>query len=215
MNLAAFHLGLPKPAYSQRFTFGVKVAGQITNTFTYPFIPGNAHDDRVLFGPTAEIRLPHAVSIEMDALYKRRLSYSSHCCVSRVPVFTIDETIDETTHAWELPLMLKWHLPVQHIPIFASAGFSARNVAGIMHTYGTAQTLSPPAPAVSIDTRTSHGDLVNPWTYGPVVSAGFDFYTGIVHLQPELRYTRWNDSPFVFFTKPDAVEVLVGIAVGK
>src|SRR5436189_2379081 len=54
--VVAFHLCLPKPAYSQRFTFGVKVAGQITNTFTYPFIPGNAHDDRVLFGPTAEIR---------------------------------------------------------------------------------------------------------------------------------------------------------------
>jgi hypothetical protein len=55
---------------------------------------------------------------------------------------------------------------------------------------------------------------VNHWTYGPV-EAGVDIRAGKFHFQPELRYTRWNDSPFSFVTKVDNFQALIGIAVGK
>ena len=48
---------LPIPAYSQRFMFGIKIAGQITNTFTYPSLPAVTREDRLLFGPMAEVWL--------------------------------------------------------------------------------------------------------------------------------------------------------------
>src|SRR6266436_6456323 len=68
---------LPIPAYSQRFLFGVKLAGQITDIFTYPARPPVTDEDRVLFGPTAEVRLAPRISVELDALYKRKLDYST------------------------------------------------------------------------------------------------------------------------------------------
>jgi hypothetical protein len=46
------------------------VAGQITNTFTYPALLQIVHEDRILFGPTGELRLGRHVALEVDALYK-------------------------------------------------------------------------------------------------------------------------------------------------
>ena len=201
-----FHL--PVPAYSQRFIFGAKIAGQITNTFTYPDLPPVVHEDRLLFGPMAEVRLTHGMSAELDALYKRKLDYSS--TFGSYQPFSPTGTIDVTNHSWELPLILKWRLPVNRAPIFIGAGFSARNVAGLTHTYGTQIDIIS-HQATSFDYSTSQSD----WTYGPVITAGFDLRAHIFHFQPELRYTRWNDSPFTFFTKPNSVEALVTIAVGK
>src|SRR5437868_2139928 len=108
--------------------FGVKVAGQITNTFTYAGPPRGLHEDRVPFGPMAEMRLAHGMSLELGALYKRKLDYSE-TLASHQP-YSPSGTIDVTTHSWDLPLILKWRLPVHRAPIFAGAGFSARHVAG-------------------------------------------------------------------------------------
>ena len=104
-------------------------------------------------------------------------------------------------------LIMKWRLLVRRAPIFAGAGFSARKVAGITHFYGT-QTAFFPGQPTTFDDRTSQSE----WTYGPVVMAGFDVRAHMFHFQPELRYTRWNDSP-LFATKPDDVQLLIGIAV--
>ena len=60
--------------------------------------------------------------------------------------------------------------------------------------------------------------LPNPWSYGPVFSVGCDTRAGFVHFQPELRYTRWNDSLFEIRTSPtrlNAVQVLIGVAFPK
>jgi hypothetical protein len=201
-------LRFPIPAYSQKFLFGGKLAGQITNTFTYPGPPPGLHEDRVLVGPMAEMRLAHGISVELDALYKRKLDYSS--TFSSHQPFSPTGTIDVTNHSWELPLILKWRLPMYRAPIFVGAGFSARHVAGMTHTYGS-QTPIIAGQQTSFDYTTSQSS----WTYGPVVTAGFDLRAHIFHFQPEVRYARWNDSPFLFFTKPDSVEALIGISIGK
>ncbi len=193
------------PVYSQRLLLGVKVAGQATNTFAYPYTPPNLHEDRILFGPTLEMRLARSLSLEVDALYKKKLDYSFQI-ISHQP-FSPRGTADVSNHAWELPLIMKWRLLVRRAPIFAGAGFSARKVAGITHFYGT-QTAFFPGQPTTFDDRTSQSE----WTYGPVVMAGFDVRAHMFHFQPELRYTRWNDSP-LFATKPDDVQLLIGIAV--
>jgi hypothetical protein len=209
-------LYIAMPAYSQRLLLGVKVAGQITNTFTYPALPQIVHEDRVRFGPMGELRLPRHVSFEVDALYKTRLDYTDHFFALVQLVGENRGTDDFTAHSWEIPILLKWHSPVYHSQnsLFAAAGLAARNVSGITHVYGTVSA-GPGLPITSYDTRTSDGDIVNHWTYGPVVAAGIDIRASKFHFQPELRYTRWNDSPFSFVTKMDNLQALIGIAVGK
>jgi hypothetical protein len=178
----------PKPAYSQGFLFGVKVAGQITNTFTNPALPQIVHEDRTLFGPTAELRLGRRFSLEVDALYRPKLNYTDHLFFL-APLLTENRvTTDVTTHSWEIPVLIKWRPPIYHNSLLVAAGFSGRYVAGIEHSYGTASTAG--FPTTTFDDRTSDGVMVNHWTYGPVVAAGLDIRARKFHFQPELRYTR-------------------------
>jgi len=102
--IVIIHLGLVMPAYSQRFTFGATIAGQITNTFAYPGPPPGLHEDRELFGPMAEMRLAHNMSLELDALYKRKLDYSE--TFGSYQPYSPRGTTDVTTHSWDLPLIL-------------------------------------------------------------------------------------------------------------
>jgi hypothetical protein len=202
----------PVPGYCQRFLFGAKVAGQLTNTFTYP-VPADLHEDRVLAGPFGEVRLWHGLSLEMDALYKRKWIFDTiGCCVNPLDPFTqILATGEERFHSWELPLILKGRLPVPRAHLFGGVGFSARNVAGTTHLSGTSSILTPGGiQTLPFNQTTSPSD----WTWGPVVSAGADLRAGIVHVQPELRYIHWNDSPLGYLTKQDQVQALIGIAVG-
>jgi hypothetical protein len=160
--------------------------------------------------------LPHRLSLEFDALYKRNLGFTEFCCFNHSDRSQVtSETIDETTHAWELPLILKWRLPRQAIPVFLGGGFAARHVAGTKHTYGTHQQLLPVmTPPTAIDQRGA-ADVTEPWPHGPVVSAGLAMHAGILHIQPELRYTRWNTAPFSFDMKLDDFQALIGVAIGK
>ena len=187
-----------------------------SNTFTYPALPPIVHEDRVLFGPTVELFLGRRLLLEVDTLYKRKLNLTTHIFSAfHSPQQQQTQGLsDVTAHSWEIPIMLNWHWAAyRNNSLFAAIGFSARNVAGITHDYGTVS--GGGFPSTSFDNRTSDGSIVNHWTYGPVIAAGVDIHARSLHFQPELRYTRWNDSPFFFFTKPDNVQVLIGIAVEK
>jgi hypothetical protein len=205
--------GFPMSGYTQRFLFGAKVAGQITNTFTNP-VPADLDEDRVLAGPFGEVRLWHGLSLEMDALYKRKWIFNTiGCCVNPLNPFNqILATGEERLHSWELPLILKGRLPVPRAHLFGGVGFSARNVAGTTHLSGTSSIFTPGSiQTMPFNQTTAASD----WSWGPVVSAGADFRGGIVHFQPELRYLHWNDSPLGYLTKQDQVQALLGIAIGK
>lgn len=204
---------LPTLAYSQRLLVGFKVAGQISDTFTYPS-PEDFHEDRVLAGPFGEVRLGHGLSLEMDALYRRKWFVAPiACCVNpQDPFNQIVATGEDRFHSWELPLILKGRLPVPHAHLFGGVGFSTRNVAGTTHLSGTSSILSPGGLQVTPFTQNTS---VSDWTWGPAVPVGADFRAGIVHFQPELRYMHWNDSPLGYLTKQDQVQALLGIAIGK
>ena len=209
---------LPSPAYSQRFLIGVKVAGQITNTFTYPALPETVHEDRVLFGLMGEAHLVRHLSLEANVLYKPKLDYTSHYVSGYFPFPVLQTTDDLRAHSWQVPILLKLHPIAQHDKsLFIAGGVSSRNVAGIEHVFGTVTGGIPPLAAngPAFDMRTADGVMVNHWTFGPVIAAGVDFRAGKFHFQPELRYTRWNASPFSYITKQDNVQALIGIVVGK
>jgi hypothetical protein len=210
-------LSIPVRASSQTLMLGGKVAGQATTTFTEAFSPDVVHEDRFLFGPMAEVRLTHRFSVEVDALYKRKLNYTdtfSYFEPGSLKLQVRTETHDVTARSWEIPVIMKWY-PVNHpIRPFLGGGFSSRNVSGTTHIFGTVSG-NAGIPPSTFDSQTSDGDLVHHWTYGITADAGVNIRAGIFHFQPELRYTRWLSSPFYFETRLDSIQILMGVAVGK
>lgn len=214
----------PVLGYSQRVMLGVKVGGQITKTFTQPPFsapfPAQFHEDRAVLGPMAEVRLPRRISLEVDALYKGKLNYTQSVVIADATEFRETfVTIDLNSRSWEIPVVAKWRVLERRHSVFVGGGFSSRKVTGSTHTYGTTVSLQG-FPPTTFDLRTP---VANPWTYGPVLNGGLDIRVGIIHFQPELRYTHWNGSPFsgnIPFadnipTSLSTLQVLVGVAAGK
>ena len=208
-------LCIPVCASSQTLLLGGKIAGQTTTIPTKDSSPDVAHEDRFVFGPMAEVRLPYRFSIEVDGLYKRKLNYT-HTIGMFLPgrVQLRSETHDVTAHSWEIPVIIKWH-PLNHsIRPFVGGGFSSRHVSGTTHIFGTVSSFAGIPPS-TFDSQTNEGDLVHPWTYGITADAGVDFRAGIFHFQPEVRYTLWQSSPFNFEMRHTSIQLLMGVAVGK
>jgi len=210
-DVVAVALMLPALAYSQRVLIGGKVGGQINNPYGYPGAPSSSSQDRILSGPMTEVHATHGMSVEFDALYSKFADFSSACC----PPFSISGsqiigTQTVRTHSWQLPLILRWRLQLHHQAISLGAGFSARNIFSASQISGTQKLFLGGPTGPPVDLRSSYSD----WTYGPVFAAGMSFRAGFVHLQPELRYIRWNDSPLQA-GKLDSFQALIGITAGK
>ena len=204
---------LPAPAYSQRFLLGAKVAAQVTDTFASFPVPTTVNQDRVLFGPMAEVAVTHGFMLEVNALYKPKFNYTnveSHFLSSMTETETT--TTNVSAHSWEIPFLLKYRLP-KHDRIFVGGGFSARSVVGTTQTETTVNLYPLGLPPTTAATSTS--DIQKRWTYGPVISGGIDLRAGMFHLQPELRYTRWNSAPFPYGMHLDSFQALIGVGVGK
>jgi hypothetical protein len=207
-GIVAIALLLPALAYSQRVLIGGKVGGQINSLYGYPGPDSSSSEDRILFGPMMEVHVTHGMSVEFDALYSKWADVSDACCAERTPPF-ISATGTTRMHSWQLPLIPRWRLQLHHQAISLGAGFSARNISSASHLSGTEQGYIG-GPTVPVDFRSSDSN----WTYGPVFAAGISFRAGIMHLQPELRYIRWNDSPLPA-GKLDSFQVLIGISAGR
>src|SRR5947209_2197149 len=83
-----------------------------------------------LIGPMVEFRLPLRLGIEVDALYSR-LGY-------RYSVGTIGgfSTSRARANSWEVPLLLKYRLPVPLVHPYISAGVAPRYASGTISTEG-------------------------------------------------------------------------------
>jgi len=210
-------LSLPVCASSQTLLLGGKVAGQTASSFTEESSPDVIDEDRFIFGPMAEVRLTNRFSIEVDALYKRNLNYTTTFFgfePGTLRTQSRTETHDVTARSWEIPVIMKWH-PLNHsIRPFVGGGFSSRHVSGTTHIFGTVSGFGGIPPS-TFDSQTNEGDLVHPWTYGITGGAGVTFRAGIFHFQPEVRFTRWQSSPFNFEMRQNSIQILMGVAVGK
>ena len=122
-----------------------------------------ADTHRYTFGPYVEVRLPAGFGVELDALYQ---TYEYRQVVPA-------PTIDQNSHAWEFPLVVKKRfLPGPVKPYLeAGAAFSHLSVGDVR-------------------------ELNDRNTWGLVVGGGVDLKVGPMHFTPEVRYTRWTSREF-------------------
>jgi len=122
-----------------------------------------ADTHRYTFGPYVEVRLPAGFGLELDALYQ---TYEYRQVVPA-------PTIDQNSHAWEFPLVLKKRfLPGPVKPYLeAGAAFSHLSVGDVR-------------------------ELNDRNTWGLVLGGGVDLKVGPIHFTPEVRYTRWTSREF-------------------
>jgi opacity protein-like surface antigen len=122
-----------------------------------------ADTHRYTFGPYVEVRLPAGFGVELDALYQ---TYEYRQVVPAA-------TIDQNSHAWEFPLVVKKKfLPGPVKPYLeAGAAFSHLSVRDVR-------------------------ELNDRNTWGLVLGGGVDLKVGRIHFTPEVRYTRWTSREF-------------------
>jgi len=177
-------------AFSQPFSFGVKAGVPLTDflsTVQSPNFGFNSNTKRYIVGPTVELRLPFGLGIELDALY-RRLDYTSSA--NLVDVFISGNT---TGNAWEFPLLAKYRFPSKGLRPYVDAGIAWDTLSGLTQTI--TQTVFPTRTTTT--TTSNPAELNKNTVTGFVTGAGLDVKVLLIHLSPEIRYTRWGAQHFL------------------
>jgi hypothetical protein len=204
-SLSLFLLGAVS-AFSQPFTAGVKVGVPLTDFFQTVQNVSSSIPNRYIAGVTAELRLPFGLGVEVDALY-RRLHYDATVS-NPLSGITTDRT---TANSWEFPLLLKYRFPSKIVRPYVDAGVAWDTLSGLTDTI--TQTIAP--TPTSTRTTSNPASLQHNTTTGFVIGAGLDVHAIVVHISPEIRYTRWGTGHFnlngVLNSNQNQAEFLVGI----
>jgi opacity protein-like surface antigen len=202
------------PAFSQLVSFGVKAGVPLTDFINAAsgdtpsgFIDFASHTNRYIVGATGELRLPFGLGIELDVLY-RHFNYQSTQQITNL--LTSGNT---TGNAFEFPLMGKYHFGKKVVSPFVDAGVSWDTLQGLTQTV-TSTVLG--ATGSSSSSTSSPSQLQNTTTRGFVTGAGLDFHFLLIHIQPEIRYTRWGAQHFLdlsglLHSNQNQAEFLVGV----
>lgn len=192
-------------AAGQRVSAGVKLGAVLTDTFQGAASELSDESKRYTVGPSVEVRLFKALSVEVDALY-RHIGFDHDRRSNPVRVYT-----RERDASWEFPILAKYRvLPKAAAVPFAVAGYAPRVVNGS----GFQRLVSSPFPLQVAPTYdTSYGV-----THGFVAGGGVEFRAWKLRLVSEARYTRWNRSFYQFSfgatqntSTQNQAEVLLGI----
>jgi opacity protein-like surface antigen len=196
-------------AFSQPFSFGVKAGVPVTDflsTVQGPNFGFNSTTNRYIVGPTVELRLPFGLGIELDALY-RHLNYTGTS-------FGIDVATSSSTtgNAWEFPLLAKYRFPSKIVRPYVDAGVAWDTLSGLTQTI--TQTVFP--NRVNTTTTSNPAELNKNTTSGFVIGGGVDVHVLLIHLSPEIRYTRWGAQHFLssnggLSSNQNQAEFLLGI----
>lgn len=192
MKLTRLLLPLLLPAaaaFCQPFSAGVKVGLPLTDFLDTVNGTTSSVTNRYLFGPTAELHLPFGLGIEVDALY-RHFNYKDIIGSAGNAV-----TATGTAGNWEFPLLLKYRFPSKVVRPYVDAGVAWDTLTGI------SSSIANLSPAKNTTT-------------GIVLGVGLDVHF-IIHILPELRYTRWTSAQFnisnVLSSNQNQAEFMVGI----
>jgi hypothetical protein len=170
-------------------SFGIRAGVPLTD-FIDSVNSGNlvvtSDTHRYIIGPSLELRLPAGFGFEVDALY-RRLNYNAS--FNLVDVFTNNQT---TGNAWEFPLLVKYRLKTPLVKPYVDAGLAFDTLSGVKQT--VVSTLSP--NRLTTTTSSNPSELKNNTTAGFVIGFGADIHAVVLHISPEIRYTRWGSSHF-------------------
>ena len=142
--------------------------------------------NRYIVGPTIGVSLPFHLGIEFDALY-RRFSYSSSANL-------VDSIVNSrtTSSAWEFPLLIKKSFGEGPLRPFVGAGVNFSKLSGLSQT-----VQSVIFPSRSLTTNNGNpAELRDDFAKGFVLGAGLDFHVPLLHISPEIRYTRWGSQQF-------------------
>jgi len=138
---------------------------------------------RYTFGPTVELRLPHGLGIEFDALYNR-LNYDFYFFSSRPSSGQLSTFSSTGADRWSFPILLKWRYTLHRVSPFIDGGVSFDHISRVESNFTNGKTSTPP-------------ELTNPSSEGFVTGGGIEFHAvRHVHFAPEIRYTRWRSRNF-------------------
>jgi len=197
-------------AFSQPFSFGVKGGMPLTDfidaaksqNFT-----ASTTTNRYVVGVTGELRLPFGLGVEADVLY-RHFSFGSSGLVPGTGGVSV--TQDTTSGAWEFPLLAKYRFKGKFFRPFLDAGVSWDKLSGLTQT--VTKTIGNVAGTTTANPFSASNDV----TRGFVMGGGVDVKVLLIHISPEVRFTRWGAKHFIDTTgllnsNQTQAEFLVGI----
>jgi Outer membrane protein beta-barrel domain len=198
-------------AFAQPFSLGLKGGLPMTDFLDVvraQNINASTTTNRYIVGPTAELRLPFGLGVEVDALY-RHFSYNSSGLIGTIAGNLTN--IDTTSGSWEFPILVKYRFKGKIIHPFVDAGVAWDTLSGLTQT-----VTSVIANVTKTTTTSSPAELANSTTRGFVLGGGVDVKALVIHIAPEVRYTRWGARQFIdptglFNSKQNQAEFLVGI----
>ncbi len=200
----------------QPFSAGVKLGvpvNDLIDTATTSNFSYVGQTNRYIFGVTAELRLPFGLGVEVDALY-RHLNYSATgTAIPGIPT-TLTQSLATTSNAWEFPLLAKYRFSSKGpLRPYIDGGLAWDTLQGVKQVITTGNL----STGTTTTTSTSNPSQLNETTTrGIVLGAGIDIHALLIHLQPEIRYTRWGAQHFLdpnggIHSSQNQAEFLVGI----
>jgi len=176
-------------AWAQPFSFGVKAGMPLNNFLNAAQSQQFAFDsttNRYIVGPTAELHLPFGLGVEFDILY-RRFDYTGSATLMNVV-----SNSRTTANAWEFPLLAKYRIPMKIVHPYVDAGVAWDKLSGLT------QTITSTFVALTTTTTTSNpAELNTAATRGFVMGAGLSVKVLVIHVSPEIRFTRWGAQHFI------------------
>ena len=176
-------------ALAQPFAFGIK-GGVPMNDFLngarnqdFGFV---TNTNRYVVGPTAELRLPFGLGIEVDALY-RHYAYSGS---GSSGVQNSILSLNTTGGAWEFPLLGKYRFKGSLVHPYLEAGVAWDKLSGLT------QTVSSTVGSL-VGTTSNPPELQHNVTTGFVFGGGLEVKLLILRIAPGIRFTRWGDKHFL------------------
>ncbi len=180
-RLLPFLLLFSSTASAQLFSAGIKAGVPLTDFFTtvqsqnFSFSPNTS---RYIIGPTAELHFPFGLGVEVDALY-RHMSYTGAGVFQGISAASNFESGN-----WEFPLLLKYRFAAKIVRPYVDAGVAWDTLSGISQS--VTQFVSTGSPTVVHKNSTA----------GIVFGGGVDLHF-VIHIMPEIRYTRWNSAQVI------------------
>ena len=187
-------------AFSQPFGAGIKAGVPFTdffNTAQNGQLQYLTTTNRYIIGVFGELRLPFGLGVEVDALY-RHLNYNASGTT----------VLSATGNAWEFPLLLKYRFKAPVARPFLDAGVAWDTLQGLTQSISSGTVLN----STNSPTALRHNTVT-----GYVLGAGVDVHALFIHIQPEIRYTRWGDKHFLdpsglLKSNQNQAEFLLGIS---
>jgi opacity protein-like surface antigen len=165
--------------------------------------------NRYIVGVTGELRLPFGLGVEVDALY-RHLNYTGTGTTAGT---STAETRVTTGNAWEFPILAKYRFSSEGpVRPYVDAGLAWDTLQGLKQVV----TKGNLAAGATVTSTSNPAELSHTTTRGIVVGAGIDFHALLIHIVPEIRYTRWGARHFLdpnggLHSNQNQAEFLVGI----